>query len=110
MSRSPAYYQYIRSVKWRQKSKDCQIFTKKHCIVFPWLESNHCHHMTYRHFRKELPLRDTVPLSKNAHSIIHWPILWKNKSIRPWVNILLRLLMLWWMGVWFFIPSKGMTR
>jgi hypothetical protein len=109
MSRSPQYYIYINSPEWREKSKRCQVLTKNHCVVFPWLKSRHCHHMIYRNFQKEMPLRDTVPLSKIAHSIIHWWIFWKT-PLRPWVNAILRILLIFWVLFWFFIPSNANSK
>ncbi len=105
MSRSPQYYQYINSSKWREKSRRCQSLTKKHCIIFPQVKSHHCHHLTYRNFQKEIPLRDTVPLCKFAHRIIHWWIFWKT-PLRPGINFLLRILMAFWVVAWFILPSE----
>jgi hypothetical protein len=109
MSRSPQYYIYINSPEWRQKSKGCQALTKNHCVVFPWTKSRHCHHMTYKNFQKEMPLRDTVPLSKFAHWIVYWWIFWKT-PLRPWVNFLLRLLMMFWAIAWLVLPSPAPKR
>jgi hypothetical protein len=99
VSRSPQYYVYIRSEQWHQKSKTCHWLTKKHCIVFPWLQSRDIHHLTYRNLQKEFPLRDTVPLSKFAHWITHWWIFWKT-PLRPLVNTALRLLLIFWAIFW----------
>ncbi|HYX18318.1 MAG TPA: hypothetical protein VE944_28925 [Nostoc sp.] len=103
MSRSPQYYVYINSDEWREKCKRCHGLTKHHCVVFPWAKSRNVHHLTYRNFQKEIPLCDTVPLSKFAHWIIHLWIFWKT-PLRPWVNFLLRLLLIFWAVIWFFIP------
>jgi hypothetical protein len=96
MSRSPEYYQYIQSSEWREKSKACQRLTKNYCVLFPWLKSNHTHHLSYNNFKNEKPLIDLVPLSKVAHSIIHFSLFWKVKKVRLIINIVLRLLMIIW--------------
>jgi hypothetical protein len=106
MSRSPQYYIYINSPRWKEKSGRCQALTKKHCVVFPWAKSSHCHHMTYKNFQKEMPLRDTVPLSKTAHWIVHWWIFWKT-PLRPLVNLFLRILLILWTLIWVAIPTKS---
>mgnify|MGYP001791186419 CR=1 FL=1 len=95
MSRSPKYLNYIQSKKWREKSNKCLVSTKKHCVLFPWLKARHSHHLTYRNLGDEKLIRDIVPLSKTAHSIIHWYILWgngrrKRYMLRPYVNCYLR--------------------
>lgn len=105
MSRSPTYYLYINSPEWKARSKRCQALTKNHCVIFFWAKSRHCHHMTYRNFQKEIALRDTVPLSKFAHWIVHWWIFWKT-PLRPWVNFLLRSLLVFWFLVWLLLPAK----
>jgi len=56
-----------------------------------------------------MPLRDTVPLSKLAHWIIHLWIFWKT-PLRPWVNFWLRSLMIFWMAVWFVLPTPVAKR
>jgi hypothetical protein len=106
MSRSPQYYAYITSDEWREKCKRCHGLTKQHCIVFPWLKSRNVHHLTYRNFQKEIPLRDTVPLSKFAHGIIHWWIFWKT-PLRTFVNAVLRSLLIFWSIIWFIVPFKS---
>ncbi len=109
MSRSPQYYAYITSDEWRDKCKKCHALTKHHCVVFPWLKSRNVHHMTYRNFQKEIPLRDTVPLSKFAHWIIHWWIFWKT-PLRPLINAILRLLFVLWAIAHFVLPSSPVKR
>lgn len=99
------YLDYIMSPEWRKKSKHVQQMTSNHCILFPWLKSNHAHHLTYRNLKREIPVRDIVPLSKVAHSIIHWRVFWKS-PLRPWINFLLRLLMSFWAVFWLFFGGK----
>mgnify|MGYP001794131465 FL=1 len=93
MPYSKEYINWINSSEWKAKSKKCQGLTRKHCILFPWLKSRHCHHLTYRNMKQEIPVRDTVALSVTAHKIIHWRIFWKVKKVRPYVNYFLRFLM-----------------
>lgn len=92
-SYSNEYLSYINSEQWKAKSRKCQSLTRKHCILFAWLKSRHCHHMTYRNMTEEIPIRDTVALSVTAHKIIHFPIFWKNKKVRPYINYFLRFCM-----------------
>lgn len=105
MGRSPQYYVYINSKEWRSHCKKCHALTKHHCVIFPWLKSRNIHHMTYKNFQKERVLRDTVPLSKIAHWVIHLWLLWKT-PLRPWVNVVLRMFLLFWAIAWFFVPIK----
>jgi hypothetical protein len=99
MPYSNQYLAYIYSAKWKNKSKGCQQLTKSHCIIFPWLRTNHAHHLTYRNLKNEIPVRDIVPLSKIAHSIVHWSLFWKT-PLRPLVNGILRFLMFLWIIIW----------
>jgi hypothetical protein len=99
MPYSNQYLAYIHSTKWKHKSKHCQQLTKYHCIIFPWLRSNHAHHLTYHNLENEIPVRDIVPLSKIAHSIVHYSLFWKTR-LRPLVNVLLRFLMFLWIIIW----------
>jgi hypothetical protein len=101
MAHSNEYISYIHSTQWYDKRAKCQSLTANHCILFPWLKSRHCHHLTYKNLTREVPLRDIVPLSKTAHTIIHWHILWKIKQVRFIVNLILRALMIVWVAVWF---------
>lgn len=94
------YLMYIMSSEWRQKSLNVQRMTQNHCILFPWLLSNHAHHLTYRNMKREMPIRDIIPLSRKAHSLVHTPLLWKS-WLRPWINFLLRLLMVFWIVFYF---------
>ena len=54
------------SPEWKKKSKHVQRMTSNHCILFPWIKSNHAHHLTYQNLEREMPVRDIVPLSKTA--------------------------------------------
>jgi hypothetical protein len=103
------YLEYIYSPEWRIKSKQVQRLTFNHCILFPWMKSNHAHHLTYKNLKKELPIRDIIPVSKCAHDIIHRPILWKT-PLRFLVNFLLRSLMILWIMVWFIILFNNKHR
>lgn len=105
MAHSKNYLAWIQSPEWKAKSKKCQSWTKYHCIVFPWLKSRHCHHLTYKNMKNEVPIRDIVPLSKIAHSIIHWRIFWKS-PLRPWANTILRVLMVLWVIFWMLPIGK----
>ena len=105
MSRSPSYYAYINSPEWRAKSKQCQALTKNHCVLFFWLKSQHCHHLSYRNLQKEIPLRDTVPLSKSAHWIVHRWFFWRT-PLRSLVNFALRVLMVFWIVAWMVLPKS----
>jgi hypothetical protein len=102
MARSNLYKTYIVSPEWRAKSNRCIALTRKRCILFPWLRARHTHHLTYRNLTKEIPIRDTVPLSKCAHWLVHLPIFWKS-GLRPFVNWILRFLFLVWLVISIFI-------
>lgn len=93
MGYSQEYLNWINSTEWKAKSRKCQGLTRKHCILFPWLKSRHCHHLTYRNMKSEIPIRDTVALSVTGHKIIHWRVFWKNKKVRPYINCFLRICM-----------------
>lgn len=92
---SNEYRAYINSEKWREKSKSCLAETGKVCCFFPFLTARHSHHMTYTNLKHEIPIRDIVPVSKFAHWIIHWPILWDLRPIRALVNCYLRFNFIW---------------
>ena len=110
MSRSPEYQAYIVSKEWRRKSKRHQAWTRNHCVLFPWCKSRHCHHLHYKNFKNELPVRDTVPLCKTAHDIVHgqifgWYPFWKKSPLRFWMSLYLRLafivsVIFWWTLGW----------
>jgi len=105
VTHSNEYLTYIKSPQWYAKSRKCQSLTPYHCVLFPWLKSRHCHHLTYHNMTYELPLRDTVPLSVTAHRLIHLPLFWKT-ALRPWVNWGLRLLMVCWVIVFWLLPGR----
>ncbi|MCC5669737.1 hypothetical protein LC653_39510 [Nostoc sp. CHAB 5784] len=56
-----------------------------------------CHHLTYRNLKREVPVFDTVPLSHKAHEIVHLGVFW-NSPLRPFINAILRVFMLWVMA------------
>ena len=105
------YLYYINSTEWKQKSRNIQKMTKNRCIVFPWLRSNHTHHLTYRNLKHEIAIRDCVPVSKFAHKILHLKLFWKTPLRTP-INYVLRMFMLmsmfislfrkWWhlLSIW----------
>lgn len=95
------YQYYINSPEWKQKSKRIQKMTKNRCVVFPWLRSNHTHHLTYRNLKHEIAIRDCVPVSRFAHKILHIKIFWKSPLRKP-INYILRLFMLMSMFVSLF--------
>lgn len=88
MSRSPEYYERIKSKAWRRFSNMVISLSEGRCSLLVIPKATHCHHMTYSHLGHELPLVDCVPLSPMAHKIIHWPIFWKTS---------LRVLINWWL-------------
>ena len=90
---SSEYISWINSKDWKVKSRKCQALTIKSCILFPWLDSRHTHHLTYRNMKSERPIRDTVPLSVMAHKLIHLRIFWKT-GLRKYINYFLRFLMI----------------
>lgn len=104
------YHFYINSAQWKAKSRNCQKLSGNWCILFPWLRSRDCHHMTYRNMGGEIPVRDTVPLSKTAHWLVHLPVLWRigNKvsPVRVLVNYVLRSLFLFWIILSFFTRGE----
>ncbi|WP_242063077.1 hypothetical protein [Nostoc sp. FACHB-145] len=106
MNYSPEYLSYIRSSQWKNKSINCQKLTNFHCIIFPWYKSSHAHHLTYDNLKFELPVKDIVPLSKTAHSLVHWGIFWKT-PLRVGVNWLLRLLMVISVITWAIIQTAN---
>lgn len=88
---SNEYLVWIKSPLWREKSKSTQRLTGNYCVLFPWLKSRHCHHLTYRNMTKEKAFRDCVPLSITAHKLVHLRVFWKSPLRTP-VNYLLRFL------------------
>jgi hypothetical protein len=96
MARSNEYNVYIVSETWRLKSKNCRDLNRNRCVLFPWLKSNHAHHLYYRNMKYELPIRDIVPLSKIAHNLVHCKILgitpfWGKSPLRVLLSNILRV-------------------
>jgi hypothetical protein len=91
---STQYLTYIKSIAWRKKSKKCRDLNRNRCVLYPWLKSNHTHHLHYRNLESELPIRDTVPLSEDAHNLIHLtfrgkqPFWGKSRLRQPMSNLL----------------------
>ncbi len=92
MKRTKAYYQYMRSPKWRRKSQFCHRLTGHRCVLLPWRKSEECHHLHYFNFKHEMPWVDIVPLSRLGHSIAHLGVFW-NSPLRPVMGCLLRISM-----------------
>lgn len=101
---SNKYKTYIISDEWRAKSRNVRDLTNNHCVLFPWMKANHAHHLTYQNMENEIPVRDIIPLSKTAHSIVHWRIFWKTR-LRIWMNLILRLLAIFWISFWFLVRA-----
>ncbi len=76
MARSAEYTSYIQSVNWRKKSNGVLAATGKRCALHPWKRATHAHHLHYNNLRKEWVIRDCVPLSPEAHKLIHQDIFW----------------------------------
>lgn len=97
MSHSNEYTSYIRSSEWHSRAKSCRNLTNDRCILFPWLKAHHTHHLHYQNMKNEMIIRDIVPLSRTAHSLVHIPILWnlsprKPSPLRKPISNLLRVL------------------
>jgi len=98
MARSAEYITYIQSVNWRKTSNNVIASTGKRCALRPWKKATHAHHLHYKNLRNELVVRDCVPLSPEAHKLIHQDMFWNlngnNKtpsSLRPIVSNYLRV-------------------
>ena len=98
---SSEYTKYIQGQEWKKTSNFVIWLTGGYCVLHPWKKASHTHHMTYKNMKHELPIRDCVPLSKNAHAFIHQDRFWNlnNDSQTPsplkvWVNWGLRIMML----------------
>jgi hypothetical protein len=76
MARSTEYTLYIQSVNWRKKSNDVLASTGKRCALRPWKRATHAHHLHYKNLRNEWVVRDCVPLSPEAHTLIHQDKFW----------------------------------
>lgn len=86
---SSEYREYIASPAWRQRARRCFALTHHRCCLLPWLRAVEAHHLHYRHFKREWPLRDTVPLSALGHRIAHAWLFWRG-PLRPLANAGLR--------------------
>jgi len=65
--------------------------------MFPWMEAQVSHHLTYTHLKSEKYIRDCIPLSRFAHGLIHETAIgkffWKDRLGRRRVmNFVLRLM------------------
>ncbi len=97
MARSPEYNAWVVSPQWRAKSRRYCRSTQNTCVLFPWRTATHSHHLTYRNLTRELLIRDCVPLSREAHRLIHCHLLWQTGLRQP-TNWILRGLCLLWLG------------
>lgn len=59
------------------------------CCLFPWLEAKEAHHLSYKNLGHEWIWRDVVPLSKTAHTIVHWGIFWNSRKPKHKPRILM---------------------
>jgi len=82
------YRKYIKSNKWRNKSKGWRQKYKR-CALFPWLKSHTIHHMTYKNLGKEKYRIDVISLSFFAHSFIH------SMDTADYPNLLQKIIHLW---------------
>jgi hypothetical protein len=73
---SSGYYEYINSPRWKQslrrKLSLNLLFGRD--IICPLLKAHDVEHLTYSNFKKELPIRDLVPLNRVVHRNIITPI------------------------------------
>ena len=69
---SPKYLNYIHSEEWREKSKRFRRATGDRCVLFPFLRSNHAHHLTYKNLESEQFVRDCVGLNAWSHDLVHF--------------------------------------
>jgi hypothetical protein len=97
MARSVEYTSYIQSVNWRKKSNSVLAATGNRCALHPWKRAAHAHHLHYKNLRNEWVVRDCVPLSPDAHKLIHqdrfWNLNGNNRTpspLRPIVSNYLR--------------------
>lgn len=98
MAKSAEYVTYIQAVNWRKTSNNVIAATGKRCALQPWKQATHAHHLHYRNLRSEWVVRDCVPLSPDAHKLIHQDKFWnlngnsKTPSpLRPIVSNYLRV-------------------
>ena len=80
MARSAEYTFYIQSVNWRKKSNSILAITDNRCALHPWKRATHAHHLHYKNLWNEWVIRDCVPLSPEAHELIHQDIFWNLKG------------------------------
>lgn len=101
------YQAYIRSPKWRIKSRTAIKLWGGRCALFPFLKANHTHHLSYVNLTNEWYFFDIIPVNEWIHfKICHSRIFWKKRkkhSKRRWIganlfriialtNIILRVL------------------
>ena len=98
MARTADYITYIKSVNWRKTSSNVIASTGNRCALYPWKRATHAHHLHYKNLQNEWAIRDCVPLSPEAHELIHQDKLWnlngnsKTPSpLRPIVSNYLRV-------------------
>lgn len=100
-SYSEDYKEYINSLEWRRKSRTFRAWTKK-CCLFPWKKATCSHHVHYGNLGNEWLIRDCVPLSNEAHLIVHKNKFWNigetpdgkpiPSELRPWMSNYLRIM------------------
>lgn len=97
MARSAEYVTYTQSVNWRKISNNVITSTGGRCVLWPWRQATHAHHLHYKNLRSEWVVRDCVPLSPEAHKLIHqdkfWNLNGNNRTpspLRPIVSNYLR--------------------
>lgn len=98
MTRNSEYTLYVQSLEWRKTSNNVLSATGNRCVLYPWKKATHAHHLHYRNLRNEQVIRDCVPLSPEAHKLIHQDRFWNlNKDsrtpsrLRPFVSGYLRV-------------------
>lgn len=91
---SPEYKAYLRSPEWRDKSKRYRSISN--CCLYPKRKPREAHHMTYDNLYGECFWRDVLPLSDEAHKIVHKPFWWNrgkpNHRPRILINFYLRFI------------------
>lgn len=99
------YTEYLRSPEWAIVRNRAAKLNNNYCVVFPWRPAQNIHHMHYGnvtgHYAgnkyifqagNDIPIRDLVPLCKDAHTLVHLDFFWK--SHRKTTNFILRLLLI----------------
>lgn len=94
---SEKYNTYIRSNVWYAKSARFKAAAGGRCVMFPWMAAQVSHHLTYDNLHDEKFIRDCIPLSRFAHSLIHensiGKYFWKDKLVRRrLMNFVLRVM------------------